>query len=873
MAATAERAPRRAGPPARRRCPSIASLAAILAAAVGALAAVPSSAQEAAPARPRIVRVDVSRFPKVGVALDPAGIPPGRLDAWLAGLTILEDGRPQPPTTADPRPGGQSLVVLVDVRPEHLEWLGAVSRFLTTLPQHLGRRDLAAVLNVADYPELRPSFLRHRVLRRHFVSVGSPGHAPLVDSLAEAYLACRGREEPTALLVLTTGGDRGSHLLETGLLEMMALPAAPVIGLALGPDADAELLDALASRTGGRSVVVDTQERALDLLPRALAWLDALPTVWYTAADATRDGRFRTLSLRVPGERRAESETSGYFAPASPDVCRSAALKVASAEAGVLRMPYILRRADTGDPVGVGATGRRELIAPGSYTVEILCGGGTRMPWRIPAGEGLLVSDASAYGTLVLAAPDWADGARFEALDSETGRLVAAGVLSQAIPDSGVAQLEPGRYDVRVTALPLEDGPLVDMAFPATVVSAQQAARLDLGSRGALTIVAEDLDGGANFMAPVRVYAPGAAEASPAGEPLAQGVANTPLGLPEGTYDVEVLTKPPVELRSVRIDGGHATERSIARQGAIELSLLDPSGQPAPVSWSAQEGERFVLSGMTNDLVRVLPGTYDLTIDTQPSQTRVCTIAPGETYSQDLGQLAGLAVVLRGLSDEAYLTQRFALLDPATADTDLKTGELDHLTGRRVGNGLTGSRQDMHVFAAGTYDLLVETAPYTLLTGIELPPGRVRTIDLGRSAGLRVESAVPGGFRYVVRRASDGQVAGAYDTGRTVLLRAGAYRVEPVGVPGVAVTEAFAVGGLDEGGALFVDRGTLDELRVSAVTDPGGEALGPFEADRRIDVAPGDLLLEAKGGAARIPDRVVIERGVLTVVPIVIGGQ
>jgi len=189
-----------------------------------------------------------------------------------------------------------------------------------------------------------------------------------------------------------------------------------------------------------------------------------------------------------------------------------------------------------------------------------------------------------------------------------------------------------------------------------------------------------------------------------------------------------------------------------------------------------------------------------------------------------------------------------------------------------VANGLTGGSDDVAMFGPGRYELVAWTAPEIRVPGIELVPGQTRTVELGSLAALRVD--VGGRFegRYVVRQVSPRteltEVVGTYAFGRTVLIRPGPYLLEPVGHTPAVLSERVFVGGLTDGGALFIDPGP-HELQVEVTRLSDGVPVGVFPAVTRIELAEGDYSLRPIPAGYRLPDTVRIDRRVLTVVPVI----
>jgi len=830
-----------------------------------------------------IVQVDRSRFPRVGLYVRSRAEPGAPVPALPR---IVYEG-PHPCATIDAirRPSALGLVVVIDVRRSRGEWVPAVELALAGLAERLDPACFVAPVVVGPPDGAGVEFQRDRRALVHAAAAASDGCAPVLDALAEAWYACRQRPGRSAILLLSSGQDLGSVMRLSGLAELMAYTPAPLYAISLGPDTVASSLAQLAASTGGLAHAA-AEPAELDALVRQVTDdLAALRPVWYMASDHTRDGGWRGVRL-VP----EPPDQSGYYAPASTDVCRPVVLSVAGPpdRERAYRFPFLVRREGGGAPAGAGMTGERAMLPPGTYQLRAL----TIPPHVV---EGFRVStepdqqlSLPPLGEVEVTAPRTAGAVAFSVRDAESKAVVGEGVANLPVP------LLPGRYRLE------SQGP-VDLGLPEVSVTALARYVVPLAGRGMLTVqLRQPDDNGGLRDANADVYAypvtPGQAgdpwgadgQTAP-GPDVRKGSTNTPMSLAAGTYSLLIQTKPPQYIRNEVVRSGQDEVRELPPLGAVLLTLLDARGGAVSVSWVAQAvapdnavmrarlgsppapaqgggarglaglGASTAATGVTNRPEPIVPGLYQVLVDCQPTLDLVCSVQPGRVSTVSMPQLAGLCVLLGGIVDESPLRIKFVLC-------------LEEAPGVPVANGLTGGSDDVAMFGPGRYELVAWTAPEIRVPGIELVPGQTRTVELGSLAALRVD--VGGRFegRYVVRQVSPRteltEVVGTYAFGRTVLIRPGPYLLEPVGHTPAVLSERVFVGGLTDGGALFIDPGP-HELQVEVTRLSDGVPVGVFPAVTRIELAEGDYSLRPIPAGYRLPDTVRIDRRVLTVVPVI----
>jgi len=295
--------------------------AAVLAAAL--LPAPPPQAQAPARAVPtfgsdvEMVRLDVTVVDRDGRFVT---------DLTESDFEVYEEGRRQPMSTFLREELPVSLVLLVDASISVADRMplaqAATVRFVTMLRPE----DDVRVTEFNDrVTVLQESTTDRGALRTAIARIAAGGATALYNALyttlrnlPPAFAA--GRQRRRVIVLLSDGEDTASLVWEEQVLELVRRREATVHVIALRPDDDgtnrsARLLRRLSQESGGE-VHQPNGIRALDsVYARIGEELRSQYTVGYISTDATHDGRWRNIELRVKGRKDLQvRHRTGYYA-------------------------------------------------------------------------------------------------------------------------------------------------------------------------------------------------------------------------------------------------------------------------------------------------------------------------------------------------------------------------------------------------------------------------------------------------------------------------------------------------------------------------------------------------------------------------------
>lgn len=151
----------------------------------------------------------------------------------------------------------------------------------------------------------------------------STGGTALFDALADSFTRLKTVEGRRAVVVVTDGRDEdnpgtgpGSVRKFDDVLRLQRESGALVFAVGVGARVDRESLETLARVSGGQayfpleaSAMAEQYQRIIENLRRRFA-------VSYSSTNASRDGAWRKVEIRVRSSNLVVSSSGGYFAPA-----------------------------------------------------------------------------------------------------------------------------------------------------------------------------------------------------------------------------------------------------------------------------------------------------------------------------------------------------------------------------------------------------------------------------------------------------------------------------------------------------------------------------------------------------------------------------
>jgi VWFA-related protein len=193
---------------------------------------------------------------------------------------------------------------------------------------HLNPEDEALLVGVAERAQLKAgmtSDLADVADRILFTKAG--GRTPLLDGVYLALEKIRHARNPRkALVVISDGGDNNSRYSMKELLTLAQEADTQIYAIALvhSPDSPEEvggpeLLEKLATQTGGRSFEADNFARVRDAMARIGVTLHNQYVIGYYPPDDAPSGKYRKIrvELKLPAgvPRLQIYARQGYYAP------------------------------------------------------------------------------------------------------------------------------------------------------------------------------------------------------------------------------------------------------------------------------------------------------------------------------------------------------------------------------------------------------------------------------------------------------------------------------------------------------------------------------------------------------------------------------
>jgi len=246
-----------------------------------------------------------------------------------ADFRVFEDGRPQEVSVFARDPLPISLVLLLDSSVS-METRYAIAQEATLgLVRRLGPNDLAQVATFATGFDVRQPFTNDKLLlERAILTAQTGGSTALYNAMYVALDEVRrqtgdGEARRRAVVLLSDGEDSSSRLEHEDVLERTKHVDAMVFsigfrgrdGMSPGYREHEYVLRTMAQTSGGRAFFV-SEARELPAVYNQIA--DELAnqyTLGYASKNLTRDGAWRTISVRVNRPGVVARTRSGYYGP------------------------------------------------------------------------------------------------------------------------------------------------------------------------------------------------------------------------------------------------------------------------------------------------------------------------------------------------------------------------------------------------------------------------------------------------------------------------------------------------------------------------------------------------------------------------------
>jgi Ca-activated chloride channel family protein len=246
------------------------------------------------------------------------------LDVAPGDLEVVEDGIVQKVDTFQEAVEPVSMVVALDESGSMVKaadnMRDAARRFVAAVRPE----DSLALILFSDQPTFAHMLGKNRQFTLEAIDKYKPyGGTALYDALHNALMTLKRTEGRRAVIVLTDGRDEnnpgtgpGSEHTFNEVQELVRSVDAVIFPIGLGPRVDREVLEKLATQSGGQAYFPADVSELDDQYRNVIENLRRRYVLSYTSSNSTHDGTWRTVEIRsrVAGLRIATR--GGYFAPA-----------------------------------------------------------------------------------------------------------------------------------------------------------------------------------------------------------------------------------------------------------------------------------------------------------------------------------------------------------------------------------------------------------------------------------------------------------------------------------------------------------------------------------------------------------------------------
>lgn len=245
---------------------------------------------------------------------------------------IFEDGKPHPIETFGAEETPFAAVILLDTSGSMQNRMAVARSAAIQFLDMLRAEDVAAVYNFDSKITLVQEFSASRDLVPNAYELKGKGMTVLNDSIVEAARILSERSEKRrAIVVLSDGADTMSRASQDKALKAALAAGATIYTIDMsafdqdlltsdGRRARMQAVGALktyAEKSGGRFAEVKGGQEMRDTFKQIAAELGASYTIGYAPTNTARDGKWRTIEVKLNGSRAVFTVRArkGYNAP------------------------------------------------------------------------------------------------------------------------------------------------------------------------------------------------------------------------------------------------------------------------------------------------------------------------------------------------------------------------------------------------------------------------------------------------------------------------------------------------------------------------------------------------------------------------------
>jgi VWFA-related protein len=245
-------------------------------------------------------------------------------DVSAEELLVFEDGVEQKVDSFQEAVAPVSVVLALDSSGSIRSAAQLVTDAARGFVAALRPKDALGVLMFADRSTLMQDLSTAREPSYDAISqYKSTGGTALYDALADSFARLRTVDGRRAVVVVTDGRDEnnpgtgpGSVRTFDDVMRMQRESGAVVYAVGVGRNVDRPQLETLAQVSGGQAYFPEDASALAEQYKRIVENLRRRFVLSYASTNATRDGAWRKVEIRVRSSNLLVLSSGGYFAPA-----------------------------------------------------------------------------------------------------------------------------------------------------------------------------------------------------------------------------------------------------------------------------------------------------------------------------------------------------------------------------------------------------------------------------------------------------------------------------------------------------------------------------------------------------------------------------
>ena len=237
-------------------------------------------------------------------------------------FTVVEDGVPQKILRFTREATPVSMALVLDTSGSMKRRVGAVREAAAHFVSQIRPVDRVMVMTFADRVKTIQRLTSEvPALKTAVRSAGARGGTALYDAVVQSAKGLKREKGRRAVILLTDGKDENNpgtapgsrHTLEQCIAAAREA-GVTVYAMGLGDKVAKDVLESIARETGGRAYFPPSLKDVDEVYGLIAKELRSQYTIGYSSTNRVRDGKWRSVEIRVPGTQYEVRARKGYFA-------------------------------------------------------------------------------------------------------------------------------------------------------------------------------------------------------------------------------------------------------------------------------------------------------------------------------------------------------------------------------------------------------------------------------------------------------------------------------------------------------------------------------------------------------------------------------